>query len=156
MKVFSAGRSGVTALVLAAGLLQGCTDSYYSPWLDERLTEEYTQQQAAEVRSFEDYLALEERLFKELDANPWEESCCCTACRIRPTVCVPLARHSTLGATRLSDCVCQAMGRRPQGSSMPSGKTWRVQCGSPCGISSRGWEAGRCTSSAIPSVVHWQ
>ena len=69
MKVFLAGRSGVTALVLAAGLLQGCTDSYDSPWLDERLTEEYTQQQAAEVRSFEDYLALEERLFKELDAK---------------------------------------------------------------------------------------
>jgi alpha-beta hydrolase superfamily lysophospholipase len=67
MKLLSADRFGVTLLLLAACLIQGCTDSHFSPWLDERLTEEFTQQKAAEVRSFEDYLALEQRLFKELD-----------------------------------------------------------------------------------------
>lgn len=67
MKVFSACQSGASALLLLLGLLQGCTDSYHSPWLDERLTEEFTQQKSAEVRSFEDYLALEARLFRELD-----------------------------------------------------------------------------------------
>jgi alpha-beta hydrolase superfamily lysophospholipase len=72
MKSLTPGRCRVTALLLAACLAQGCTESQLSPWLDVRLSEEFSQQKAGEVRSFEDYLALEERLFAELDAKVYD------------------------------------------------------------------------------------
>jgi len=56
-------------LVLSAVFVQGCAGPEDSPWLSERLTQEFTRDQADEVRSFPDYLALEDRLFAELDTK---------------------------------------------------------------------------------------
>jgi alpha-beta hydrolase superfamily lysophospholipase len=56
-------------LLLVAGLVQGCAGFETGPWLDVRLTEEFSRDKAAQVRTFGDYLALEDRLFAELDAK---------------------------------------------------------------------------------------
>jgi alpha-beta hydrolase superfamily lysophospholipase len=45
----------------------GCSTTGSDPWRSARLSEEFSLRGAAEVRSFDDYLALEERLFRELD-----------------------------------------------------------------------------------------
>lgn len=50
-------------------LLQGCAGPDEAPWLSVHLTEEFTEDRAGEVRSFQDYQALEDRLFAELDAK---------------------------------------------------------------------------------------
>ena len=58
-------------VVAALGLVllaQGCA-APLDPWHTERLTEEFTAADAAEVESFADYLALEDRLFAQLDAK---------------------------------------------------------------------------------------
>ncbi len=62
-------RSAATVLVglLCALVLQGCGGPQLEPWHTEELTEEFTADRADTVQSFEDYLALEERLFAELD-----------------------------------------------------------------------------------------
>jgi alpha-beta hydrolase superfamily lysophospholipase len=57
----------VAALGLAL-LAQGCATPL-DPWHTERLTEEFTAADAAEVDSFADYLALEDRLFAQLDTK---------------------------------------------------------------------------------------
>ena len=55
----------VAVLVLS---IQGCSSSPLEPWHTEKLTEEFTADMVGEqVRSFDDYLALEQRLFKQLD-----------------------------------------------------------------------------------------
>jgi alpha-beta hydrolase superfamily lysophospholipase len=64
-----AGWRNVTALLLVACLAQGCSGIDTGPWLDVRLTEEFSREKADEIRSFADYLALEERLFAEIDAK---------------------------------------------------------------------------------------
>lgn len=69
MKPWPAVGWGLPALLLAAFLTQGCAGIETGPWLDVRLTEEFSRQKADEVRSFADYLALEDRLFAELDAK---------------------------------------------------------------------------------------
>ena len=56
------------ALLLVAALVQGCATPL-GPWHSERLTEEFTAADAARVASLEDYLALEDRLFAQLDAK---------------------------------------------------------------------------------------
>ena len=57
-----------TALTLAWLLLaQGCSGPSLEPWHTERLSEEFTASNADEIRTFGDYLALEDRLFAELE-----------------------------------------------------------------------------------------
>jgi alpha-beta hydrolase superfamily lysophospholipase len=56
------------ALLLVAATVQGCAMPL-EPWHSERLTEEFTAADAARVASLEDYLALEDRLFAQLDAK---------------------------------------------------------------------------------------
>ncbi|MCK6372334.1 MAG: alpha/beta fold hydrolase, partial [Gammaproteobacteria bacterium] len=61
---------GWTRLALLAVLSgAGCTGFETAVWHDVRLTEEFTLEKAADVRTFGDYLALEERLLAELDAK---------------------------------------------------------------------------------------
>ncbi len=60
----------MTAFILAAALvltLQGCGSVTLHPWHTEKLTEEFTVDQADEVQTFDDYRALEDRLFAQLD-----------------------------------------------------------------------------------------
>ena len=56
-------RSAVIALLLA---LPGCAGQPLENWHTRRLNEEFTAKDAATVRTFADYRALEERLFQEL------------------------------------------------------------------------------------------
>ena len=55
------------AFLLTAALLQGCASTPLEPWHTARLAEEFTAADADEVTGFDDYLALEDRLFTELD-----------------------------------------------------------------------------------------
>ena len=59
------------ALVL---LLQGCSSVPLHPWHTERLTEEFTADRADEIQSFDDYRALEDRLFKQLDQEVYAQT----------------------------------------------------------------------------------
>jgi pimeloyl-ACP methyl ester carboxylesterase len=70
----SSRRRGLAALLLATSLLQGCAGIETGPWHDVRLTEEFSERKADEVRSFADYRALEERLFGELDAKVYAKT----------------------------------------------------------------------------------
>lgn len=54
--------------------IQGCSDKPLKPWHTVKLTEEFTQDKADEVRTFEDYLQLEDRLFKQLDEKVYATS----------------------------------------------------------------------------------
>jgi alpha-beta hydrolase superfamily lysophospholipase len=47
-------------------VLQGCS-TQLKPWHTEKLTKEFTEDKADDVKTFDDYLALEDRLFKQLD-----------------------------------------------------------------------------------------
>jgi alpha-beta hydrolase superfamily lysophospholipase len=58
-------RPAALALLILA---QGCGPAL-QPWHTEALTEEFTAAQADEVRTFDDYRQLEDRLFAELDAT---------------------------------------------------------------------------------------
>jgi len=51
----------------AALVVQGCTGLPLEPWHTEALTAEFTTRKADEVRTFEDYRRLEERLFAQLE-----------------------------------------------------------------------------------------
>jgi len=54
--------SSVCALFLA-----GCANTDPDPWRSAHLTEEFSLRDTPEVRSFKDYLALEDRLYQQLD-----------------------------------------------------------------------------------------
>ena len=62
---------GTFSLIVAVFVIgtQGCSSgSALMPWHTEKLTKEFTERMLGDqVRSFEDYLALEQRLFKQLD-----------------------------------------------------------------------------------------
>ena len=53
---------------------QGCSGTPLKPWHTEKLTEEFKEHKADEVQSFDDYLQLEERLFKQLDEKVYAET----------------------------------------------------------------------------------
>lgn len=55
-------------------LLLSCSSTELKPWHTVKLTEEFTQKKAEQVRTFEDYLQLEDRLFRELDKKIYAES----------------------------------------------------------------------------------
>ncbi|NGP53173.1 alpha/beta fold hydrolase [Thioalkalivibrio sp. XN8] len=58
----------------AALLLQACSGPPLSPWHTETLDEEFTARKADEIRSFEDYLQLEERLFAQLEEKVYAQT----------------------------------------------------------------------------------
>jgi alpha-beta hydrolase superfamily lysophospholipase len=61
-------RGRVLYVIAAAALfLHGCSSQPVEPWHTARLSEEYRAGRAGEVRNFEDYLRLEDRLFAQLD-----------------------------------------------------------------------------------------
>ena len=57
----------VAWMLIGAAGLQGCAGPALLPWHTERLSAEFTTADAREVASLVDYLALEDRLFAELD-----------------------------------------------------------------------------------------
>ena len=62
----------VAVLVMS---IQGCSDSPQEPWHTEKLTEEFTTDMVDDqVRNFDDYLALEQRLFKQLDEKVYADT----------------------------------------------------------------------------------
>lgn len=65
------GIIAATALVI----LQGCGGgSELKPWHTEKLDEEFTEGKADEIRTFDDYLALEDRLFQQLDHEVYAQT----------------------------------------------------------------------------------
>jgi len=68
---------GVKISFLSAAALiacQGCSPPELEPWHTEDLTEEFTAEKAEEVRTFEDYLQLEDALFQELDEKIYAQT----------------------------------------------------------------------------------
>jgi alpha-beta hydrolase superfamily lysophospholipase len=62
-------------LLFALSMLGACSSGkHLEVWHTERLHEEFTAEQADEVQSFEDYLALEDRLFTELQEEVYAQS----------------------------------------------------------------------------------
>jgi hypothetical protein len=53
--------------------LQGCSSQSLSPWHTEKLTEEFVAGDSGQVQTFDDYLALEDRLFNELDQKVYSQ-----------------------------------------------------------------------------------
>lgn len=53
--------------VVLAVFLAACSGPQLKPWHTAKLTEEFTREKSGEVRSFGDYQALEDRLFRQLD-----------------------------------------------------------------------------------------
>jgi pimeloyl-ACP methyl ester carboxylesterase len=53
--------------------LQGCSSPSLSPWHTEKLTEEYVAGDSVEVKTFDDYLELEDRVFKELEEKVYSQ-----------------------------------------------------------------------------------
>jgi alpha-beta hydrolase superfamily lysophospholipase len=62
-------------LLFAVSMLGACSSGkHLEVWHTERLHEEFTAEQADEVKSFEDYLALEDRLFTELQEEVYAQT----------------------------------------------------------------------------------
>jgi esterase/lipase len=61
-------------ILLGIVFLQGCGGAPLKAWHKERLDEEFTQKKSDEVRTFDDYLRLEDRLFKQLDEKVYAQS----------------------------------------------------------------------------------
>jgi alpha-beta hydrolase superfamily lysophospholipase len=53
---------------------QGCTDPSLKPWHNEKLTEEFTAEMTDEIRTFDDYRQLEDRLFAQLEEKVYAGS----------------------------------------------------------------------------------
>ena len=69
--------STLSGIIVTATLivLQGCGGgSQLKPWHTEKLDEEFTEDKADEVQSFDDYLELEDRLFKQLDDEVYAQT----------------------------------------------------------------------------------
>ncbi len=66
---FQMGRWPFLLIILFATVLlfRGCDGAQLHPWHTEKLTAEFTEAQAGEVKTFDDYLLLEDRLFQQLD-----------------------------------------------------------------------------------------
>lgn len=56
----------LSVLIFTLNFLSGCSPQPTEPWLTEELTEEFTFSKSDKIRTFEDYLKLEDRLFLEL------------------------------------------------------------------------------------------
>lgn len=62
-------RGALCIAACASVLLHGCSTPNLEKWHTTRLTEEYRATRADDVRSFEDYVRLEDRLFAQLDTE---------------------------------------------------------------------------------------
>ncbi len=69
IKPFSLFIAAITIVVV-----QGCSSAKLQPWHTEKLTEEFTEEKAGEVKTFDDYLALEDRLYQQLDEKVYAQS----------------------------------------------------------------------------------
>ncbi len=70
-------RIRLSGIIMAATLavLQGCGGtSQLKPWHTEKLDEEFTKKKADVVRTFADYLELEDRLYKQLDEEVYAQT----------------------------------------------------------------------------------
>ncbi len=63
-----------TLTVLLVLTLQGCSSVPLHPWHTEKLTEEFTAARVDEIQSFDDYRALEDRLFAQLDQEVYAQT----------------------------------------------------------------------------------
>jgi len=59
--------------VLMLVVVQGCGTADLEPWHTEELSEEFTAERADEIRTFEDYLRLEDRLYVELEEGVYAQ-----------------------------------------------------------------------------------
>jgi alpha-beta hydrolase superfamily lysophospholipase len=68
-------RSVVRATLMSgvALLVAGCSGPSLQPWHDANLSEEFTSDMANEVRTFDDYQRLEDRLFAELEKDVYDK-----------------------------------------------------------------------------------
>lgn len=66
--------SSVTLVATLFVFMQGCSGTALKPWHTEKLTEEFTEAKSDEIKSFADYLILEDRLFRELDEKIYAQS----------------------------------------------------------------------------------
>ena len=72
---FVAKRTAIFCLILfLLVILQGCSGAQLEPWHTEKLSEEFTEKKSEEVKTLEDYLALEHRLFRQLDEKVYARS----------------------------------------------------------------------------------
>ena len=74
--LITVNRTALTGFSLATMFLtlQGCGGAQLKPWHTEKLDEEFTEDKADEVQSFDDYLELEDRLFKQLDDEVYAQT----------------------------------------------------------------------------------
>ena len=67
-----------TALVLAVWAVTlfalACSTPSLEPWHTEKLTEEFTAEMAQKIRTFDEYLQLEDRLFAQLEENVYTQT----------------------------------------------------------------------------------
>jgi len=61
------------AILIAVAWLGGCGGQPLQPWHTVKLSSEFTADMSDEVRTFEEYLALEDRLFEELRAEVYSQ-----------------------------------------------------------------------------------
>ncbi len=73
---FAENKNALYIISVAAMLVavQGCSSTQLKPWHTEKLTEEFTEDKADEVQSFDDYLKLEDRLYKQLDEKVYAQT----------------------------------------------------------------------------------
>ncbi|UCG71617.1 MAG: alpha/beta hydrolase [Chromatiales bacterium] len=65
--------AAIVQLSLAAAMLAGCGGDPLEPWHEEYLDEEFRVGMMNDVKSFTDYLALEDRLFRQLDLEVYSQ-----------------------------------------------------------------------------------
>jgi hypothetical protein len=68
------GWRALCVLTGAVVILPGCSSQPLEPWHTVTLTEEYRAAKADEVRTFDDYLRLEDRLFAQLESKVYERT----------------------------------------------------------------------------------
>ena len=68
-------RAALIILVCAVALYtQGCSDQPLKPWHTEKLTEEFTAEMSEQIRTFDDYRQLEDRLFAQLEKKVYSQT----------------------------------------------------------------------------------
>ena len=70
----TSGVLGVAVSVFTLLSIQACSAPPLKPWHTEELTEEFTAEKTSEVRSFDDYRQLEDRLFAQLETEVYAQT----------------------------------------------------------------------------------
>jgi len=126
--------------VIAILVLQGCSSAQLQPWHTEKLTEEFTEEKADEVKTFDDYLALEDRLFKQLDEKVYSQSETGPEFRLdryspgsaadsRKLEINWNRRHSIRKDTGLLACACPGTVLHLRACDTSAAMTWLPRCG---------------------------